>query len=153
MRMQSCRGLLPLLLCGGLAAGCSRGPQLTEVSGQVTMKGKPIGNVRVDFHPDPDKKTTGQGSSGTTDDNGKFTLTFADGKPGAIVGHHRVILTDLDVFGNVLVGRGDYRRDDDKGPVEVAKKPRFAEMYSNLANSPFREEVKPGMAPVTFDIK
>ena len=117
------------------------------------MNGQPIKNVRVDFHPDPDKGTRGKGSSGTTDASGNFTLTYAEGRPGAIVGHHRVIVTDLDIFGNVLVGRGDYRTEDPKGPKETPMKTRFPDLYSSLSQSPFKEEVKPGMGPVTFDIK
>ena len=112
MRMlRSCIGMACLVV-GSLVIGCSRQPQLAEVKGQVLMKGKPLGNVKVDFHPDPDQGTSGPGSSGTTDEQGKFTLTYSNGKPGAIVGHHRVIVTDLDVFGNVLVGRGDYRKEE-----------------------------------------
>jgi hypothetical protein len=137
----------------GLSAGCSGRPSLAEVKGQVTMNGKPIGNVKVDFHPDPDKGTTGKGSSGTTDNEGNFALSYENSQPGAIVGHHRVILTDLDIFGNVLVGRGDYRKEENGKAVEAAKKPRFAGIYSNLAQTPFREEVKPGMGPVNIDLK
>jgi hypothetical protein len=137
-----------------LIAGCSNHPQLAEVRGRVTMNGKPIKNVRVDFHPDPDKSTKGAGSTGTTDADGNFTLTYGDtGKPGAIVGHHRVILTDLDVYGNVLVLRGDYRTEDPRGPKETPIKNRFSDLYSTLARTPFTAEVKPGMEPITFDIK
>jgi hypothetical protein len=153
MRTATARLALACLLGCTLAAGCSRGPELAEVRGRVTMNGKPIKNVRVDFHPDPDKGTRGPGSTGTTDADGNFTLTFGEGKPGAIVGRHRVILTDLDVFGNVLVGRGDYRTDDPGGPKETPKKARFADTYSSLSKTPFTAEVKPGMDPVTFDIK
>ena len=117
-------------------SGCSNQPQLVEVKGQVTMDGKPLRNVRVDFHPDPDKGTTGMGSTGTTDENGNFALTYKEGKPGAIVGHHRIILTDLDVFGNTLVGRGDYRTDDPKGPKETPSKSRLPDEYSTLGKTP-----------------
>lgn len=144
---------LGVLLAGFLAIGCSNAPPLAEVSGKVTMNGQPLRNVRVEFHPDPDKGTRGKGSSGTTDASGQFTLTYSDGQPGAIIGHHRVIVTDLDVFGNVVVGRGDYRTDDPKGPKETPTKTRFADRFSSLASSPFSQEVKPGMGPVILDIK
>ena len=145
---------LACLLGCTLIAGCSNSPPLAEVRGRVTMNGKPIKNVKVDFHPDPDKGTKGIGSSGTTDADGNFTLTYGEGgKPGAIVGHHRVILTDLDVFGNVLVLRGDYRTEDPRGPKETPIKTRFSDKYSTLAKPAFTAEVKPGMEPVVFDIK
>lgn len=137
-----------------LAGGCSDRPQLAEVQGQVvTADGKPLGNVRVDFHPDPDKGTRGVGSSGTTNIGGFFTLAYKDGTPGAIVGHHRVVLTDLDTFGNVLVGRGDYRTEDPKGPKETPTKSRLPAAYSDLAKTPVKEEVKPGMPAVVITVK
>jgi hypothetical protein len=142
-----------VLLLGACLVGCSSDPPLAPVSGKVTMNGKPLKNVRVDFHPDADKGTRGKGSTGTTNEQGEFTLTYEEGKPGAIVGHHRVILTDLDVFGNVIVGRGDYRTEDPKGPKETPMVPRFGKMYSELASTPFKEEVKPGMGPVKFEVK
>ena len=155
--MRNARGWLAWGCLAGalLAAGCSSNqPQLAEVSGKLTMNGRPLGNVKLDFHPDPDQGTRGPGSTGTTDAGGNFTLTFSSGKPGAIVGHHRVILTDLDTYGNVFVGRGDYRNDDKAGPPrEVPKRPRFAEAYMNLAQTPLRVEVKPGMDAVTLDVK
>ena len=113
--MQSTRRWLILpLFVGLLAAGCTGGgPKLVPVTGKVTMNGKALKNAKVDFHPDPDMGNTGPGSSGTTDENGEFTLVCSQGsKPGAVVGHHRVIVTDLDVYGTVFVGRGDYRTDD-----------------------------------------
>jgi hypothetical protein len=144
---------LGLFLAALVAVGCSSDPPLAEVTGKVTMNGKGIKNVRVDFHPDPDKGTRGKGSSGVTDDDGNFKLTYDGSKPGAIVGHHNVIVTDLDVFGNVFVGRGDYRTEDPKGPKETPKRARFADIYSTLSKTPFKQEVKPGMGSVTFDIK
>jgi hypothetical protein len=137
-----------------LAAGCS-GPKLVPVTGKVTMNGRPLKNVRVDFHPDPDQGTKGPSSSGVTDADGNFTLasTGSGNAPGAVVGHHRVILTDLDVYGDVLVGRGDYRTEDPKGPKEVPKFPRFAAVYSDLSQTSFKQEVTAGMGPVTLEVK
>ena len=65
-----------------------------------------------------------------------------------------MILTDLDMYGNVFVGRGDYRTEDPKGPKEVPKFPRFPAAYSDLPNTPFKVEVKPGMEPRSLsDVK
>jgi hypothetical protein len=154
MRSARLSLVLPLLL-SILAVGCSGGPKLVPVTGKVTMNGKAIKNVKVAFHPDPDKGNTGPGSAGTTDDDGNFTLKCTQGdKPGAISGHHRVILTDLDTFGNVFVGRGNYRSEDGKGGTkEVPTKPRFPAVYADLAQTPLKQEVKDAMGPVTIDIK
>jgi len=146
--------LVPLCLaCGLLALGCSKQEQLVPVSGKVTMNGRPLGNVRVDFHPDPDKGTRGTGSSGTTDAEGNFTLTLAPNKPGAVAGHYRVILEDLDIYGNVFVGKGNYRNEEKPGaPREVPKRPRFLEAFRDLGKTPLRQEVKPGMTPVAIEV-
>jgi hypothetical protein len=146
-----------LLLTAILAAGCSGGgPKLVPVTGKLTMNGKAFKNIKVDFHPDPDKGNTGPGSSGTTDDEGNFTLVCSarGNRPGAVVGGHRVILTDLDTFGTVFVGRGNYRTEDSsKAPKETPKIPRFPAIYGDLPNTPFKVEVKEGMSPVTLDVK
>ena len=141
------------ILAGLIATGCSNQPKLVPVSGKVTLNGKPLRNVRVDFHPDPDAGTRGKGSTATTDAEGNFSLTYEENSPGAIVGHHRVIITDLDLFGTEFVGRKDYRTESPGGPKETPKKARFSDIYSNLANTPFKKEVAPGMEPVTFDLK
>jgi hypothetical protein len=134
--------------------GCSDRPTLVDVKGKVMLNGKPLKNVRVAFHPDPDKGTRGIGSTGTTDADGAFTLTYDGGEPGAIAGHHRVILDDLDVYGNVFVGRGNYRNEDGKGTkAEVPKKPRFDTQFTGLTTSPIRQEVKVGMPPITIEVK
>ncbi len=142
------------LLCA-LIAGCSSNePTLAEVKGKLVMNGKPLGNVKVSFHPDPDRGTKGNGSSGVTDAEGNFALQYAVGKPGAIVGSHRVVLEDLDVYGNVFVGRGDYRREDGKGgQLEVPKKNRFPEIFTDLGRTPLKQDVTAGMGPITIDVK
>jgi len=143
-----------LLVPGVLLAGCSKKPPLAEVTGTVKMAGKPLGNVKVTFHPDPDKGTKGPASIGKTDASGQFTLKCEDGRSGALVGYHRAILTDLDVYGDKFVGRAAYRKADERGvPVEVPKKPRFSERFSSLERTPFKPEVKEGMSPVELEIK
>jgi hypothetical protein len=127
---------------------------MVEVSGAVTMDGKPLGNVRVDFHPDPDKGTSGPGSSGTTDAAGNFKLMCSNGRSGALVGYHRVIFTDLDLFGTKFVGRGEYRSEDKAGKaIVVPKKPRFPEVYADLVRTTVQQEVKAGMSPVNIELK
>src|SRR5262249_5813129 len=54
--------------------------------------GKPYKNAIVSFQPigTADNPNPGRGSSGLTDENGRFTLTADDGHTGAVVGKHRV---------------------------------------------------------------
>jgi hypothetical protein len=76
-------GLLFLVGCSG------GGPSLALVSGKVTFNGKPLANATVGFYPEGPH--AGVNSSGRTNDNGEYTLkTVMEGKPGAVVGKHRV---------------------------------------------------------------
>ena len=59
------------------AAGCSkRSAKIVPVSGVVKLNGKPYPNAVVSFQPigDDDNPNPGRGSSGITDEKGRFTL-------------------------------------------------------------------------------
>jgi len=74
--------------------GCGGGESydLVDVSGRVTLDGKPLADVRVGFQPDSGKADPGPGSAGVTDDDGRYTLqaVSASNKTGAVVGKHIV---------------------------------------------------------------
>jgi hypothetical protein len=75
------------------ALGCGGdGPKMSEVSGVVTINGKPYPNAVVSFQPLGTKENPnpGRGSSGYTDESGRFTLKTDEGRTGAVVGKHRV---------------------------------------------------------------
>src|SRR5437870_3164880 len=93
-RRRRCNWLgLPLLGVLG-AVGCG-GPHMIDVQGTVTLNGKPIHNVQVEFLPDPEQGTHGPRSEGVTDQEGRFLLTCDNGRTGAVPGTHRVLVTDL----------------------------------------------------------
>ena len=73
-------------------AGCSGGAQddLIPATGTVTQDGRPLAGVNVTFMP---KEGKGAPSGGQTDGEGKFELQYADGRPGAVLGNHRVVIT------------------------------------------------------------
>jgi hypothetical protein len=81
-----CLFTLPILGCGGGSAG---GPPYANVTGVVTLDGKPIEGATVTFSP----KKEGAMSMGLTDAQGKFSLKTATGKKGAAVGEHDVAIT------------------------------------------------------------
>ena len=69
-----------------VSSGCGdSGPDLGEVRGKVTMDGQPLANAIVTFTP----LEGGRASTGQTNENGEYTLVFAD-QEGAIPGKHRV---------------------------------------------------------------
>jgi hypothetical protein len=78
-----------LLLCG---CGGGESYDLAPVSGQVTLDGKPLANVRVGFQPASGEAAPGPGSAGVTDADGRYTLQVvsASSKKGAVPGKHIV---------------------------------------------------------------
>jgi hypothetical protein len=116
-------------------SGCSDSPTFAEVSGTLTAKGKPLGNVQVEFWPE----VSGPRSIGVTDKDGKFTLTSDDGKrSGAVVGSHKVVIVDLDTYANVPVNRP---RDVEK--VDL-KSTRFGPKYSDPNRTLLKATVESG---------
>jgi len=86
--------LTPALALAGLlvaTTGCG-GPKSVPVSGVVTVDGKPYKRAVVSFQPlaGPGNPAPGRGSSGLTDENGRFSLMGDDGAAGALPGRHRV---------------------------------------------------------------
>ena len=69
--------------------GCGRGdrPPLGRVSGAVTMDGRPLAGVEVNFLPE-----TGRPSIAVTDAAGGYDLTYVGATKGAKVGPHRVTI-------------------------------------------------------------
>ena len=80
-----------LLGCGDSVAPPPK-EDLVPVSGIVKIGGKPAAGVTVAFVPNG--TTTGQGSTGVTDDAGKYELKHnATQKPGIAVGDYMANLT------------------------------------------------------------
>ena len=75
-------------------AGCGGGYPVAAVSGHVTMNGHALPGAQVTFQPvGSGADEPGPGSSGVTDDQGRYTLTLlTSNKPGAVVGRHRVMI-------------------------------------------------------------
>ncbi len=68
--------------------GCgSDGPDLSDVSGKVTIDGQPVPGVVLTFVPET---TGGSPSYGKTDASGQYRLMFTATKYGAMPGSHRV---------------------------------------------------------------
>ena len=95
--------LIPITLftvCVLPFTGCNKkGYTLVPVSGTVTSEGKPVPKLNVVFSPEPvgENNSVGPFSTGTTDANGKFTLTARKGDPGVMVGKHTVSFEYTDI--------------------------------------------------------
>lgn len=68
--------------------GCGPGqdvPELGEVTGTVTLDGKPLANAQVRFEPE-----SAALSIGLTDGNGQYELSYVNDAKGAAIGKHVV---------------------------------------------------------------
>ena len=86
--LRFCLALAVLVAAGG----CSRGPKLVPVRGQVFYRDQPLKFGSVMFQPE----SGGQPARATIEPDGTFTLTtYRNGKskPGAVVGKHLVRIT------------------------------------------------------------
>ena len=124
------------LLLAMSTAGCGRRDyDVAEVDGVVLIKGKPGHKIRLEFIPD--FEVEGPRSVAQTDADGHFTLHLMerDGSApaGAIVGPHKVTLSDLQLAESPD-GRG----------VPI----RFGPKYSLSSSTPLKQEVKPGKQTV-----
>jgi hypothetical protein len=85
------RRQISLAILAGLvaAAGCSdSGPKLVPVEGRVTLDGKPVKEMLINFQPVGN--THGTGANAMTDADGKFTLMDSRGDTGAYAGEYKV---------------------------------------------------------------
>lgn len=127
-------GVLVVGLTGMM--GCGGGLQFAEVEGTVTLNGKPLEKVRVEFHPDG----PGPRSAAVTDENGKYVLQTDDGsRPGAAVGTYRVVLRDRAGFPDQLPPRAEMEKDHFKG-----KKLRLRPEFGDPAKTPLKQTVTAG---------
>lgn len=86
--------LLALLLA---ALGCSSEYKVVQVSGRVTLNGKPLEGAWVSFQPVGSKdKDPGPGASAKTDKEGRYTLRIEPGRSGALVGKHQVRISTIE---------------------------------------------------------
>jgi hypothetical protein len=134
------------MLAVGLVAliGCGGGPNLAEVEGTLTSKGKPLDKIQIEFWPEKD----GPRSMAVTDSQGRYTLKTDDGKRmGAVVGPHRIVLHDIGILGDKLLGRRGENVDMAQG-----KKPRVSPQYSDANKTTLKKDVTAGKNQIDLDV-
>ena len=122
-------------------AGCSR-PKLefTEVSGKVTLEGKPLVGVMVRFYPLSEGAEQLPYSTAITDDAGVYRLTAQTSESGALVGRHTVV---------VHWPSRDILEAEGRPPPPASK--RIPLRFTVVTESPLQYEVKAG-GPQTIDL-
>lgn len=139
------------LLVVGTVAGCSSRPPVAEVEGVVKLADKPLPHVRIQFLPDPDKGTQGPISSAVTDEQGRFQMVCADGRVGAVVGWHRVVITDMNT--RLLKSPRESRLEEDNKKAKQKPQPnRVPDKFTTAAHTPLLQEVKAEKQEMTFDL-
>ena len=141
---QSLFSTLVCILCTVVVtlSGCDKSFQIGEVEGVLLVSGRPARKVRIEFVPEGISGPKAPTSMAETDEQGKFTLQLIDGnvaqsRPGAVVGFHRVALTDLQIAESPT-GRGI--------PV------RFGSKYMLPSSTPLYQEVKEGKQTIEIKI-
>jgi hypothetical protein len=131
------------LLATGLApTGCSRPadePTAVEVTGTVTLEGKPLAQARVTFVP-TDASVGGPSAAADTNEAGWFRLEGLDGRPGAVAGRYRVTVEDRSQEASSAVANS---RDTSAliSAIRQKKQPRIPQLYADPELTPLRAEV------------
>jgi hypothetical protein len=139
------------------AAGCSRGPEFSDVQGVVTLDGKPLDSVEVVFLPDPEKGSNGPRASGYTDAEGRYRLYCEQARQkGTVLGPHRVYIRDITAiskpgrFPGMQAPPGLVPPEAQTAKARVARVPPA---YLNPTKTPLQVEVQRGQPTLNFDIK
>src|SRR5262245_49712049 len=143
---RSRKGVLPFLFLF-TAAGCG-GPRMADVQGTVRLNGQPLPDVEVYFIPDGESGTRGPRSAAVTNAEGRYRLESGDPNPGAVVGHHRVVLVDH----RSLPPVPDERVDAQPGVRRVPQSSRIPPEYTAATTTPLRREVASGPQTIDLDL-
>ena len=128
--------------CGGAA---SNRPKLVPVGGIVTLDGKPLSGVVVEFIPTG--STHGNGASGRTDKAGRYELTAARWGKGAPVGEYRVVLVKL-----AMPDGSDFPIGSGLTPVNAHARQVLPAKYSEPTQTVLRATVRDGGNTIAFPI-
>jgi hypothetical protein len=124
-----------------------------EVEGTVRYNKQPLPGVIVEFLPDSEQGTRGPRSRAVTDEQGHYTLQFDDEDPGAVVGHHRVVVR----AGDEQTDRGRKTAGHAAGG-RTSPGPRGASLadlldrYKKATTTPLKREVHAGKQTIDLDL-
>lgn len=120
-------------------AGCSD-DKWGQVSGTVTLQGKPVGPGSMMFEPENPPTVTTPSAIAHFREDGKYTLKSAGNRPGAPIGTYLVMIhgRSEEAFGDEIV--------DPKAKSTIPAK------YLNHRLSGLKATVKPGTQTIDFDL-
>ena len=118
-------------------------PELGQVTGTITLDGKPLGGIAVVFQPE-----NGRPARGMTDAEGKYELTYIRQTKGAKIGPNRVEIAPSE---DGEAAESENTEDENKSAPKRSKsgKPTIPARYN--VRSELKVDVKAGNN--TFDFK
>jgi hypothetical protein len=134
-----------------LAIGCgpTAAPVAEKVEGTLTWGDVPLAGVRVRFVPQVEPGIKAPISSAITDEKGFFRLLREDtGKPGAVIGKHKVVFTS----GGRVSGGGRPPKDGESPEAEISTT-KIPPIYSSLNQTPFEIDVTPNQVDYKLVLK
>ncbi|HET6424200.1 MAG TPA: carboxypeptidase-like regulatory domain-containing protein [Planctomycetaceae bacterium] len=136
------------LLVIAASFGCGSGvkpevvPPLEVVSGKILLDGKPSPGINVTFFP----MGKGNPSTGTTDAEGAYTLTYRNGAPGVPAGDYVVLLSKLTQKDGTPIPEG-------KTAADVMAVDQIPERFRAMDNMRQQVNVPKGGKTFDFEIK
>jgi len=136
------RLIRPVILAAALvaSAGCGRKDGLVDVSGVVTLDGKPLADAIVQFTASSNEAGYSRPATGRTDASGRYTLEYSTGRSGTRPGGYRVSISTY--------WPSSLTNEEKVIPGSPEKVP---EVYSS--KSTLTAEVKPDGSEVNFELK
>ena len=137
------RSAIPTVVAAFVIAGCGEGddrPARIPATGQVLYQGKPVEGAHVAFRGSGDQTP----AVGTTDAEGKFTLSTFDQEDGAIPGEYAVTVSKIVTVGGT---GGDTSmeamaaKSDKNAPQSRNELPQ---QYADPAQTPLKASVTEG---------
>jgi hypothetical protein len=127
--------------------GCGPPYKVAQISGRVTLDGKPLPKALVTFAPMGTKENHAPGptAAGGTDEDGRYTVSIDQNRPGAVVGKCRIYITTV-LSDPITV------EDRDAGGPRKRIKDRVPEKY-NLKTELVFDVPEGGTDQANFDLK
>lgn len=136
-----------------IAAGCRNDSGTVPVAGVLKLDGQPLKEASIHFVP----QGSGRDATGTTDANGKFTMSTYEPRDGALPGSYKVVITPFVAAEASPVGASseDAMTAASAAAAKQKGKPTDTQMpqsYTRLDQTPLMQEVPP-KSEIVIDIK